>query len=132
VSLPDRVLMGSLAMFAVMGLMHDTAGWLFYVKGRGYGPFADDHWKPETIKQRCMLGVFFTASFAWWQSVALMMALLYAGNPLGGWLGVIALAFTLPQFLLALHFIGWDWVAKAIYAIHLLVLTVWTVDAFAR
>lgn len=128
----DRALLVTLGLFALMALLHDLAGWRFYVQGRGYGPFAADCWKPETLKQRCLLGVFFVASFAWWHSVALTVALLLVGNPLGGWLGVIGIAFTLPQLLLALHFVRWDSFALAVYAAHLLALSAWTLHAFAR
>lgn len=127
----DRALLVTLGLFGVMAVLHDFAGWRAYVQDRRFGPFGDDAWKPETVKQRCLLGVFFTASFAWWQSVALMAALLLVGNPLGGWLGVIGIVFTLPQFLLLLHFVAWDWVAKWIYVAHLLALTAWTLNAFA-
>jgi hypothetical protein len=131
-SFADRLLVFSLGLFGLMAAMHDYAGWRFYVRGEGYGPFADDTWKPETIKQRVLLGVFFTASFAWAQSVCLMLALLLLGNPLGGWLGVIALVFTLPQFLLALRFVAWDWVAKGILGLHILAVTYWTFEAFMQ
>lgn len=127
----DVMLVASLVLFALLAALHDPAGWRAYVQGRGLGPFADDTWKPETVKQRTLLGVFFTISFAWWQSVALMLALLLFGNPLGGWLGVIGLVFTTPQLLLALRFVRWDWPALAIYAFHLLALLAWTARAFA-
>ncbi len=129
-TLPDKLLAATLVLFGVMAVLHDYAGWRFYVRGEGYGPFAGDAWRPETVKQRVLLGVFFTASFAWGQSAALMLALLFAGNPLGPWLGVIALAFTVPQFLLALRFVAWDWVATSIYAAHILALLAWTAYAF--
>jgi uncharacterized membrane protein len=128
----DKLLAGTLVLFGVMAVLHDYAGWRFYVRGEGYGPFAGDAWKPETPKQRVLLGVFFTVSFAWAQSAALMLALLFAGNPLGPWLGVIGLAFTLPQLLLALRFVAWDYVAIGIYAAHILALSAWTAKAFAR
>jgi len=130
--LMDKLLAGTLVLFGVMAVLHDYAGWRFYVRGEGYGPFAGDAWKPETPKQRVLLGVFFTVSFAWAQAAALMLALLFAGNPLGPWLGVIGLLFTLPQLLLALRFVAWDYVATSIYAAHILALLAWTAKAFAR
>ena len=129
-SLLDKLLAASLVLFGVMAVLHDMAGWRFYVQGKGYGPFANDTWKPETIKQRVLLGVFFVTSFAWMQSAALMLALLVYGNPLGPWLGVIALVFTLPQFLLALRFVKWDFVAIGVFVLHILALLVWTANAF--
>ncbi len=126
----DKLLAGTLVLFGVMAVLHDVAGWRFYVRGLGYGPFAGDTWRPETPKQRVLLGVFFTTSLAWGQSVALMLALLFAGNPLGPWLGVIALAFTVPQLLLALRFVAWDFVAVGTYALHILALLAWTARAF--
>jgi hypothetical protein len=129
--LVDKLLAVTLVLFGVMALLHDYAGWRFYVRGEGYGPFAGDTWRPETTKQRVLLGVFFTTSLAWGQSVALMLALLFAGNPLGPWLGVIALVFTVPQLLLALRFVRWDFVAIGIYAVHILVLAAWTAHGFA-
>ena len=129
-SLLDKLLAATLVLFGVMAVLHDVAGWRFYVRGLGYGPFADDHWKPETVKQRVLLGVFFVTSFAWMQSAALMLALLLYGNPLGPWLGVIGLVFTLPQFLLALRFVAWDFVAISVFVLHILALLAWTADAF--
>jgi hypothetical protein len=130
--LMDKLLAGTLVLFGVMAVLHDLAGWRFYVRGEGYGPFAGDPWKPETVKQRVLLGVFFTTSLAWGQSVALMLALLFAGNPLGPWLGAIGLAFTVPQLLLALRFVRWDFVAVGTYVLHILALLAWTARAFAR
>ena len=129
-TLLDKLLAGTLVLFGVMAVLHDVAGWRFYVKGLGYGPFAGDNWRPETVKQRVLLGVFFTASFAWAQSAALMLALLLAGNPLGPWLGVIGLVFTLPQLALGLRFVAWDFVAIGIYVLHVLALLLWTANAF--
>ena len=129
-NLMDKLLAVSLLLFGVMALLHDYAGWRFYVKGEGYGPFASDRWRPETVKQRVLLGVFFTTSLAWGESVALLLALLVAGNPLGPWLGVIALFFTVPQFLLALRFVRWDYVALATFVLHILALAAWTVSGF--
>lgn len=129
-TLLDKLLAATLVLFGVMALLHDMAGWRFYVQGKGYGPFADDTWKPETVKQRVLLGVFFVTSFAWLQSAALMLAMLLLGNPLGPWLGVIGLVFTVPQFLLALRFVAWDFVAIGVFVLHILALAAWTANAF--
>ena len=126
----DWFLAGTLVLFGIMAVLHDLAGWRVYIQGKGMGPLPDDGWKPRGLKDRCLLGVFFTASLAWGQYVVLMLALLLVGNPLGGWLGVIALVFVLPQFLLALRFVAWDWVAKWIYVLHLTALAAWTARAF--
>ena len=32
----------TLVLFGVMAILHDYAGWRFYVRGEGYGPFAGD------------------------------------------------------------------------------------------
>jgi hypothetical protein len=127
----DRALLAALALFALLAVAHDWAGYAMYVKGEGMGPFPDDHWKPETPKQRALLGVFFTIPFAWWQSCALMAALLLLGNPLGPWLGVIGFGFTLPQFVLLLRFIPWDRPAVAVVGLYLLALLAWTAHAFS-
>jgi hypothetical protein len=129
-TLLDKLLAATLVLFGVMAVLHDLAGWRFYVQGKGYGPFANDSWRPETVKQRVLLGVFFVTSFAWMQSAALMLALLLAGNPLGPWLGVIGLVFTLPQFALALRFVAWDYVAIGVFVLHVLALLAWTANAF--
>jgi hypothetical protein len=129
-TLLDKLLAGTLVLIGVMAVLHDVAGWRFYVQGKGYGPFANDTWKPETVKQRVLLGVFFVTSLAWMQSAALMLALLLLGNPLGPWLGVIGLVFTLPQLLLALRFVAWDFVAIGVFVLHVLALLAWTANAF--
>jgi hypothetical protein len=129
-TLLDKLLAATLVLFGVMALLHDLAGWRFYVQGKGYGPFANDSWRPETVKQRVLLGVFFVTSFAWVQSAALMLALLMVGNPLGPWLGVIALVFTLPQLALALRFVAWDYVAIGVFVLHVLALLAWTANGF--
>jgi hypothetical protein len=129
-TLLDKLLAASLVLFGVMAVLHDIAGWRFYVQGQGYGPFANDDWRPETVKQRVLLGVFFVTSFAWMQSAALMLAMLLYGNPLGPWLGVLGLLFTLPQFLLALRFVAWDFVAIGVFVLHILALLAWTANAF--
>lgn len=126
----DWALSTTLVLFGLMAIMHDLAGWRAYVQGKGMGPLPDDGWKARGLKDQCLLGVFFTASFAWAHYVVLMLALLAFGNPLGGWLGIIAITFLLPQFLLLLHFVAWDWVAKWIYVAHLLALSAWTLHAF--
>lgn len=126
----DWALAVSLSFFGLMAVAHDLAGWRVYVKGRSMGPL-EAGWTSRGLADRCLLGVFFTASLAWGQYVALMLALLWVGNPLGGWLGVVALAFVTPQFALALRFVSWDWAAKGIYALHLAALLAWTGHAFA-
>jgi hypothetical protein len=125
----DWFLAGTLVLFGSMAVMHDLAGWRVYVQGKAMGPLRAG-WTSRGIEDRCLLGVFFTASLAWGQYVVLMLALLLTGNSLGGWVGVIALAFVLPQLLLALRFVAWDWVAKWIYILHLTALVAWTLDAF--
>jgi hypothetical protein len=126
----DLALLVSIGLFALMAIGHEWAGYVMYVKGCGMGPFPNDRWKPETPKQRVLEGVFFTIPFAWWQSCALMIGLLLFGNPLGPWLGVIGIVFTLPQFVLLQRFIAWDVPARVAIGFYLLVLIAWTVHAF--
>ena len=125
----DWALLVSLAVNAVLAVLHVGAGIVLYVRNQPSKLYPGDDWKPTTPKQRVLLGSYFALGFAWLQVAVLMGALLVTGNPLGPWLGVVGLASFGGQ-LVSMR--GNDPVAGKGLAVHFVVLLIWTAAAVLR
>jgi hypothetical protein len=125
----DWALLVSLAVNAVLAVLHIAAGVDLYVRDVPAKMFAGDLWKPATPKQRILLGSYFALSFAWLQVAVLMSAMLLVGNPLGPWLGAIGLVSFGGQVA---SMRGNDPVAAKGLVVHLVVLLIWTAAAVLR
>jgi hypothetical protein len=128
-SVLDWALVASLLINGVLSVLHLVAGILLYVRDRPVAYFGGDTWRPQTPKQRVLLGGFLALSFVWLHVAALSLAILWLGNPLGPWLGVIGLASWAGQMAVMR---GNDPVALRGLMLHFLVLVVWTAGSFAK
>jgi len=125
----DGLLAASLVVNAVLALLHLAAGYVLYTRDVPVAAFGGDSWRPESPKQRVLFGGYLALSFAWLQVSALMLVLLYTGNPIRAWLGVIGLVSFAGQCLVMRRN---DPVALSGLLVHLLVLLLWTLVTAAR
>jgi hypothetical protein len=110
-------------------VLHLAAGFVLYVRAGPRRHFGGDGWRPESPKQRVLLGGYLALSFAWLQVTALMLAFVLLGNPLGAWLGVIGIvSFAGQSWCMR----GNDPVAEKGLEVHLVVLLVWTAAVLVR
>jgi hypothetical protein len=109
VSASDWLLAASLVFNGILAVIHVAIG--------------VPHWGDATTDwTRIFRGSYFAIAFAWLEVVALMLALLAVGNPLGIWLGVIALLAFSGQVAMM-----WtsDPIAAKLMLIHVAVCAVW-------
>ena len=107
----DWLLVASLLLNGLFAFVHVAIGW----------PHRAD---ATTDWTKIFRGSYFAIAFAWLEVVALMLAVLAVGNPLGVWLGVIGLvAFTGQVAMMWTS----DPTAARLMLIHVGVLVVWIV-----
>jgi len=82
---------------------------------------------PEGAKQVTLLGVFYMISFSWWESNVVLLFLLMVGDPLGLWLGLIALLSSISQFVLLYKFVRWNFIAQGVFLLNTIVIIIWKV-----
>lgn len=70
----DGALLVSLAINAVLAVLHIWVGIVLYVRDAPAKLYPGDLWKPTTPKQHILLGSYFALSFAWLQVAVLMGA----------------------------------------------------------
>ena len=121
----DWYLIVSTASLFILGIVHNIFGRKAYGLGSTMRIFKKHgDWTPKGAKQVTLLGVFYMISFSWWESNVVLLFLLMVGNPLGLWLGLIALLTSISQLVLLYKFIRWNFVAQGVFLLHTIVITI--------
>ena len=124
----DFILIVSTTLLFILGIAHNIFGRKAYGLGSTMRIFKKHgDWTPEGAKQVTLLGVFYMISFSWWESNVMLIFLLMVGNPLGLWLGLIALLSSISQLVLLYKFVRWNFVAQGVFLLHTIVIIIWMV-----